>query len=118
MTVGDLQRGWERSGRAKEDMPENITMMDLRTLVKQMQVIGRPVSAPLTIHTPSTRPLLRPIPPNSHAPWLSLAVAGFLAKSTASKGHVALSHVLLAASCGYEVTRPMTVRTSPVPSDR
>ena len=40
MTVGDLQRGWERSGRKKEDMPENITMMDLRTLVKQMQVLA------------------------------------------------------------------------------
>lgn len=40
LSPADLAATWEKSGRKKEDMPEGITMMDLRMLVAQMQTEG------------------------------------------------------------------------------
>mmetsp|Transcript_45643 Transcript_45643/g.126684 ORF Transcript_45643/g.126684 Transcript_45643/m.126684 type:complete len:170 (+) Transcript_45643:129-638(+) len=38
----DLAATWEKSGRTKEELPEGITMMDLRMLVAQMQTEDNP----------------------------------------------------------------------------
>ena len=38
----DLAKMWERSGRKKEDLPEDISVMDIRMLVKQMQTDENP----------------------------------------------------------------------------
>lgn len=40
----DLAKMWERSGRKKEDLPEDISVMDIRMLVKQMQTDENPWS--------------------------------------------------------------------------
>lgn len=38
----DLAKMWERSGRKKEDLPDDISVMDIRMLVQQMQTDDNP----------------------------------------------------------------------------
>jgi len=42
LSPADLAATWEKSGRKKEDLPEGITMMDIRMLAAQMQTEDNP----------------------------------------------------------------------------
>ena len=59
----DLAIVWEKSGRKKEDLPQDITVLELRLLVQQMQTDANPCVSPTLDPSTDGSPLPSLLPP-------------------------------------------------------